>query len=67
MEALELAQQAKKENISDMAVGFAGMMPLFQEGSASLIKKKLTELFEGLDRVSSEQDFSKMHRDFCQC
>jgi hypothetical protein len=66
MEALELAKQAKKENIIDMAVGFAGMMPLFQEGSASLIKKKLTELCEGLDRVSSEQDFRKMHRAFCQ-
>ena len=65
MDALELAKQAKKQNMIDMAVGFAGMMPLFQERSADLIKEKLTELFEGLDRVSSEQDFGKMHRGFC--
>ena len=27
---------------------------------------ELADLFEGLDRISSDQDFSKMHRDFCQ-
>jgi hypothetical protein len=41
MDTLELAEQAKKRNILDMAVGFAGMMPLFQERSADLIKEKL--------------------------
>jgi hypothetical protein len=66
MDALELAEKAKKQNIIDMAVGFTAMMPLFQESSADLIKEKLTDLFEGLDRISSDQDFSKMHRDFCQ-
>jgi hypothetical protein len=66
MDALELAEQAKKRNIIDMAVGFAGMMPLFQEGSAALIKEKLTELFEGLERIRPEEDFTKMHRDFCR-
>jgi hypothetical protein len=66
MDSLELAEQAKKQNIIDMAVGFTGLMRLFQEGSADLIKGKLTELFEVLDRVGSDQDFSKMHRDFCQ-
>jgi hypothetical protein len=66
MDALELAKQAKRQNIIDMAVGVSGMMPLFQERSADLIKEKLADLFEGLDRISSDQDFSKMHRDFCQ-
>jgi hypothetical protein len=66
MDALELAEKAKKQNIIDMAVGFTAMMPLFQERSADLIKEKLADLFEGLDRISSDQDFSKMHRDFCQ-
>jgi hypothetical protein len=66
MDTLELAEQAKKRNIIDMAVGFAGMMPLFQERSADLIKEKLADSFEGLDRLSSDQDFSKMHRGFCQ-
>jgi hypothetical protein len=66
MDNLELAEQEKKRNIIDMAVGFAGMMPLFQERSADLIKEKLTELFEGVERIGSDQDFSKMHRGFCQ-
>jgi len=30
MDALELAEKAKKQNIIDMAVGFTAMMPLFQ-------------------------------------
>ena len=52
MDALELAEKAKKQNIIDMAVEFTAMMPLFQERSADLIKEKLADLFEGLDRIS---------------
>jgi len=66
MDALELARRAKKQNIIDMAVGFTAEMRLFQGRSADLVKEKLTDLFEGLDRFGSEQDFSEMHRDFCQ-
>jgi hypothetical protein len=66
MDALELAEKAKKQNIIDMAVGFSAMMPLFQERSADLIKEKLSDLFEGLDRIRSDKDFNKMHSDFCQ-
>jgi hypothetical protein len=66
MDALDLAEKAKKQNIIDMAVGFTAVMSLFQERSADLIKEKLADLFKGLDRISSDQDFSKMHRDFCQ-
>jgi len=66
MDATKPAEKAKKQNIIEMAVGFTAMMPLFQERSADLIKEKLADLFESLDRISSDQDFSKMHRDFCQ-
>jgi hypothetical protein len=66
MDALELAEKAKAQNIIDMAVGFSAMMPLFQERSADLIKEKLADLFEGLGRISSDQDFIEMHTDFCQ-
>jgi hypothetical protein len=66
MDTLKLAEQAKKQNIIDMAVGFTAMTPLFQDRSADLIKEKLADLFEGFDRIGSDQDFSKMHRDFCQ-
>ena len=65
-DALKLAEQAKKRNIIDMAVGFAGIMPLFQEGSADLIKEKLTETFEALERIGLDEEFNKMHRAFCQ-
>jgi hypothetical protein len=56
----------KKQNSIDMAVGFTAMMPLFQKRSDDLIKEKLRELFEGLDRIRLDQDFSRIHRDFCQ-
>jgi len=65
MDVLELAEKAKKQNIIDMAIEFTAMMPLFQERSANLIKEKLIDLLEDLDRISSDQDFSKMHGDFC--
>jgi len=66
MDALDLAVQTKKRNTIDMAVGLAGMMPLFQEGSADLIKEKLTKTFESLDQIESDEEFIKMHRAFCQ-
>jgi hypothetical protein len=66
MDALDLANQAKKKNIIDMALEVTAMTPLFQERSADLIKEKLADLFETLDRINSDHDFSKMHRDFCQ-
>jgi hypothetical protein len=66
MGVLELAEQAKKRTIIDMVVGFAGMMPLFQEGSADLIKEKLREAFEGLEGIGSDEEFNKMHKAFCQ-
>jgi hypothetical protein len=66
MDALKLAEKAKKQNIVTMAIGFTAMMPLFQDLSADLIKRKLTDFFEGLERIVSDQDFNKMHREFCQ-
>ncbi|MBN2058919.1 MAG: hypothetical protein JW882_00765 [Deltaproteobacteria bacterium] len=66
MEALEPAEIAKKQNIIDMAVTFSAMMPLFQERSADLIKEKLADLFEGLDRIDSDEDFRKIHTGFCK-
>ena len=66
MDALEIAKQVKKHKIIDIAIGVSAITPLFQERSSKLIKQRLADLFEGLDRISSNQDFSKMHRDFCQ-
>jgi len=66
MDALDLAKQAKKKNIIEMAIRYVPMMPLFRKGSADLINGKLTELLEELDRVSSEADFNKIHRELCR-
>ena len=66
MDALKLAEKAKKQNIIDTAVGVSAVTPLFQERSADLIKEKIAVVFEGIAWISSGQDFSKMHRDFCQ-
>ncbi|MBN2419351.1 MAG: hypothetical protein JXL81_08205 [Deltaproteobacteria bacterium] len=66
MDTTGLAKEAKLQNIIDMAIGYTAMMPLFQAHSADLIKDKLADLFEGLDRISSDQDFSSIHDDFCQ-
>ena len=66
MDATERAKEAKQQNIIDMAIGFTAMMPLFQERSADFIKEKLADLFEDLELVRSDQDFNKIHRDFCQ-
>jgi hypothetical protein len=62
----KLAEQVKKKNIIDMAVGFTAMMRFCQEGSGDSIKKKLEVSFEGLEQINTDQDFDEMHRDFCQ-
>jgi hypothetical protein len=66
MDAIEIAQEAKQQNIIDMAIGFTAMIPFFQERSNDLIKEKLTDVFGCLDRISTDQDFHKIHSDFCQ-
>ena len=66
MDAVETAQEAKQQNIIDMAIVFTAMIPFFQEHSADLIKEKLTVLFGVIDRIRTEEDFSKIHRDFCR-
>ena len=66
MDPLDLERQAKKQNILDMSIAFTAMMPLLQERSAVPIKQKLAQLFDNLDSLRSDQDFHKMHSDFCQ-
>jgi hypothetical protein len=66
MDATKLAKEAKQQSIIDMAMGYTAMMPFFQEHSVDLIRKKLAVLFEGLKSVRSDQDFGKIHSDFCQ-
>ncbi len=66
MHDTELAKEAKQKNIIDMAIGFTAMIPFFQEGSADLIREKLTDLLGGLDLIRTDKEFSKVHNNFCQ-
>ena len=66
MNALELAEQAKKKNIIDMTVCFSAMMPLFQKHSDELIKEELASLYDGLERINLDRDLTEMHGEFCQ-
>jgi hypothetical protein len=64
MDEKELAVQAKKKNVVDMAVGFTKMPRLFAKGDTALIKEHLVELLDGLDKTGSYGDLMKMHDDF---
>ena len=66
MDATEHTKEAKQQNIIDMAIGFTAMIPFFQERSVDLIKEKLTDVFGCLDRIWTDEDFNKIHSDFCQ-
>lgn len=65
MDIQEVAEKSKRKNIIEMAVWFTAMMPLFQGSSGDLVKQELESLFDGLNGVVSDEDFSKMHIDFC--
>jgi len=64
MDAQELAVQAKKKNVVDMAVGFTKMPRVFTKGNTALIKEQLVEILDGLDEIGSYDDLMKMHDDF---
>ena len=64
MDAQELAVQAKKKNVVDMAVGFTKMPRVFIKGNTALIKEHLVEILDGLDEIGSYDDLMKMHDDF---
>ena len=60
------ANNAKIENIIDMAVGFSAIMRVFEEGSANKIKGRLETVLPEIASARSEQDFRDRHHSFCQ-
>lgn len=62
----ELALEAKKKNIIDMALGFTAMMRLFQKESDDLIKDRLAQTCQGLEEIDSEEAFRELHKSFCE-
>jgi hypothetical protein len=62
----ERAEEAKKNNILDMALTFTAMMRVFSTGSRKRIADKLSDLASRLREVTSADDYEKLHKDFCE-
>jgi hypothetical protein len=62
----QLALEAKKKNIIDMALGFTAMMRLFQKESDDLIKEHLAHTLRELEEIDSEEKFKGLHESFCE-
>ena len=60
------ALEARKENIIDMGLTFSGMVRLFSKGSKDEIVKLLSECLNKLPKIESQDDYSKMHKEFCE-
>jgi hypothetical protein len=60
------AQQARKENIIDMGLTFAAMLRLFSEGSKEFISKLFLEMFDKLEGVKSQDDYTTLHKQYCE-
>jgi hypothetical protein len=60
-----LALEAKAKNIIEMALGFTAMTRVFSKGSMATVADRLGNLFASLDRVSTREDYEKMHAEFC--
>jgi len=63
---LELAEDAKRNNILDMAITFTAMMRVFAKGSKERIARRLGELTSGLPEITSAEDYERIHRMFCE-
>jgi hypothetical protein len=64
--AHDLALEAKKKNIIDMAFGFTAMTRVFAADSDDPIKERLASTFRELEGIDSEQKFRELHNRFCE-
>ncbi len=62
---LSEAQEARSENIVEIALEFSGMLRVFEEGSNVTIIPKLREFFKRLDNVKDKAAYDSAHADFC--
>jgi len=60
------AEQAKLKNIIDMALSFSAMGRVFEKGSTEKIKAKLENCIEDFFSLSTEEEYHKKHREFCE-
>jgi len=66
MSEREIAEQAKKQNVLDMALTFTAMMRVFSAGSKERIARHLGELTSRLHAITSSEDYERLHKDFCK-
>ena len=66
MSERELAQTVMRTNILDMAITFTAMMRVFASGSKDQIAQKLHELTLRLDKITSAEDYERIHKGFCE-
>ena len=66
MSALELAEDAKRNNILDMALTFTAMMRVFSKGSKQRIARQLRELTSDLPAITSAEGYEQAHKAFCE-
>jgi len=60
------AEDVKRCNIVDIALGFSAMMRLFEEGSKEIIQEKILELLPVFFTAQSEEEFKQLHDGFCR-
>jgi len=58
--------EAKFHNIIDMALGFSGMMRLFEKKSKNILRDKMISDIPTLLSVKSEREFIDCHASFCR-
>jgi len=60
------AEDAKKNNILDMAITFTSMMRVFAKGSKERIAQKFWEVTSGLPAITVVDDYEQTHKMFCE-
>lgn len=59
------AEEAKRKNIIDMALGFTAMMRIFSKGSGLKIEAQLEKVFANLSMIRTRDEYQALHRSFC--
>lgn len=64
-ENIVIASEIKQKSVIDMGLTFTAMIRLFEKGTKPIIGKKLFEEFQKLKEIRTEEEFKKLHDNFC--
>jgi hypothetical protein len=62
---LREVQEARSENMIEIALEFSGMLRVFEEGSNLKLIPRLREFFEQLNSIEDKAAYDRAHADFC--